>query len=434
MVYRHCLWAYSPALPDLRFIYVYRWNYRTDLLQNRGLFDKGERMIIVYVADKNYTDYLEQSIKSFRKFNPSAEIVVFTENKLNIDVKQYEYKLPKLFRNRGNGDRISNTAYLKLFLTELHYDKIIYTDCDTICQSPLNELWNMPCKYINLCESHSYSKKQAKAIGTEKYGNTGVMVMNLKNLRKINFTEKCLEVEKSGFTPSTGWQHDETCINVAMKDYLHFIDNKWNYCHNRGYGKPIPEYQANILHFIGKHKEEMLELSFYKDLPLYEITGKSVAIVGNAQSLFDKHFGKEIDSHDIVIRFNKGFPNKPEIQGEKTSIVMLACELSKVDIQYYKAKYVINRSKGYENPADFTISNEDRHRLAEKLGSQPSTGFMAIDMCLSSCAKSIDLYGFDFEKTPTFYNSEGYKTQHDYNKEKEIVLNYEKSGLLTVKE
>ena len=102
-------------------------------------------MIIVYVADKNYTNYLEKSIKSFKKFNPSAEIVVFTENKLDIDVKQYEYKLPKLFRNRGIGDRISNTAYLKLFLTELPYEKVIYTDCDTICQAPLNELWDMPC-------------------------------------------------------------------------------------------------------------------------------------------------------------------------------------------------------------------------------------------------------------------------------------------------
>lgn len=391
-------------------------------------------MIIVYVADRCYTDYLEQSIKSFRKFNPSAEIVVFTEDKLDIDIKQYEYKLPKLFRNRGIEDRISNTAYMKLFLTELPYDKIIYVDCDTICQGSLKELWDMPCEYINICESHSYSKKQAKAIGTEKYGNTGVMVMNLKNLRKINFTEKCLEVEKSGFTPSTGWQHDETCINVAMKDYLHFIDNKWNYCHNRGYDKHIPEYQAKILHFIGKHKEEMLELPFYKDLPLYEITGKSVAIVGNAKSLFDKKYGEEIDNHDVVIRFNKGFPNNKESQGEKTTIVMLACEISKPDREFYKAKYIITRSKFYENNADFVISNKDRYLLAEKLGSQPSTGFIAIDMCLTAGAKSIDLYGFDFEKTPTFYNSEGYKTQHDYKKEKEIVLNYEKSGLLTVKE
>ena len=67
-----------------------------------------------------------------------------------------------------------------------------------------------------------------------------------------------------------------------------------------------------------------------------------------------------------------------------------------------------------------------------RLGSQPSTGFMAIDVCLYFGAKSIDLYGFDFEATPTFYNPVGYKTQHDYNKEEDIVRKYEQEGKLTI--
>ena len=389
-------------------------------------------MIIVYVADWCYEDYLKKSMESFKKFNPDAEFIVMTPKLLNVKIPQFKYSLHRQFRNRGNGDRISNTAYLKLFLTELPYDKIIYVDCDTLCQAPLKELWDMPCEYINLCESHAYGKKQAKAIGTEKYGLTGMMVMNLKNLRKIGFTEKCLEVEQNYPTPTTGWQHDETCINVAMKDKLTFIDHKWNYCHNREYDRPIREWDAKILHFVGRDKKDMFKNQKYGYLPLDYIAGKSVAIVGNAKSLFDYKYGEEIDKHDIVIRFNKGFPNDKESQGSKTSILMLACELSKPDIMYYKAKYVIKRSSSYENYADFTVSTKDRHLLAEKIGSQPSTGFIAIDMCLSAKAKKIDLYGFDFEATPTFYNREGYKTQHDYNKEQEIVSEYERAGLLTI--
>jgi hypothetical protein len=38
------------------------------------------------------------------------------------------------------------------------------------------------------------------------------------------------------------------------------------------------------------------------------VEGKSVAVVGNASSLFDQKHGSEIDSHDIVIRFNKAAP------------------------------------------------------------------------------------------------------------------------------
>ena len=66
------------------------------------------------------------------------------------------------------------------------------------------------------------------------------------------------------------------------------------------------------------------------------------------------------------------------------------------------------------------------------LGAQPSTGFIAIDMCIYFDAKQIDLYGFDFEETPTFYNPEGYVTQHKYANEKDIVERYERMGILRI--
>lgn len=32
---------------------------------------------------------------------------------------------------------------------------------------------------------------------------------------------------------------------------------------------------------------------------------KSVAVVGNAQHLFERRYGTEIDSHDVVVRINR---------------------------------------------------------------------------------------------------------------------------------
>lgn len=391
-------------------------------------------MIIVYVADEKYTDYLQKSIKSFLKYNPKAEIVVVSELPIDCGHKNVIIPLYKQFRNRGVGDRISNTAYLKLYLTQLPYDKIIYVDCDTICQAPLNDLWDMNCDYINLTESHAYGKKQAEAIGAKKYGLTGMMVMNLKNLRKIDFTKRCLDVEMHYPTPITGWQHDETCINVAMKDYITFIDKKWNYCHNRTYDLPIKESNAKIIHYVGKDKAQMLTLPFYYNIAdvIGYLKGKKVAIVGNAKSLFDYSAGEEINKHDVVIRFNKGFVVDEESQGRKTSILMLACEINKLEIDRYNARYTLNRSGHYRNAVQYVISTQDRELLKEKIGSQPSTGFMAIDLCLTARARHIDLYGFDFEKTPTFYNPEGYETQHNYNKEEQIVREYESCGLLSI--
>lgn len=178
-----------------------------------------------------------------------------------------------------------------------------------------------------------------------------------------------------------------------------------------------------------------MEETRYKKLEdvLDFIRGKSVAIVGNAKSLFSTRYGEEIDSHEVVIRFNKGFIYDKNAQGTKTDILILACILRDDERKGFHAKYVINRSRSYQNPVNFTISNEDRARLKNILGSQPSTGFMAIDMCLYAEAKSIDLYGFDWEDTPTFYNPANYQTQHDYPKEKDIVLEYQQKDLLKIK-
>lgn len=392
-------------------------------------------MIIVYCCDENYVDYARISAKSVLKYNPDAFIVLVSEKPLTIGYEDVNVtiKLPEKFRNRGKGDRITNTAYLKLFLTKLKYDKIIYLDGDTMCQGSLKELWDMDIDYIGLTESHRHGKIQAKALGIEKYGLSGMMVMNLKNLRKVYFTKRCLAVQNRNI-PDDQWQHDETCINLGVNELLTFIDKKWNYCRNRVYEEPILERDAMILHYVGKQKDDMLEEEHYGKLRevLKYIKGKRVAIVGNAKSIFSTRYGSEIDSHDIVIRFNKGFIYYPESQGIRTDIVVLACLLRDDEREGYKARYVINRSKNYRNPANFTISTQDRERLAQIIGSQPSSGFMAIDLCLEARAGSIDLYGFDFEATPTFYNPGNYQTQHNYSKEEEIVLDYQQKGLLTI--
>ena len=397
-------------------------------------------MIIVYCLDDNYKELAEISIASYRKHNPQATIII-VHGKGNFtglgEDKDIQFILPQKFRNRGEGDRITNTAYLKCFLPNIleDYHKIIYVDADTICQRSLDELWDMPCEYINLCESHAYGIKQAIALGKKKYGLTGMMVMNLDKLREIKFTHKCLEVEHTYPTPSTGWQHDETCINVAMGDKLNFIDKKFNYCHDRTYDDPIPEKDAVILHVVGKDKSYMYR---YKDVPKYKeltligkhIRGARVAIVGNGKTIFDKPWGKEIDNHDFIIRFNKGFYAKPESQGTRTDLLILACNLPYYELESFHARFVVNRSKHYFNIANATINTPDRMKLKQMLGAQPSTGFMAIDICRYFGAKSIDLYGFSGTKAPTFYNDKNYISQHDYNKEQELISQYEKDGIL----
>lgn len=395
-------------------------------------------MKIVYCLDENYIEMATVSIASFRKWNPTAKIIVVSEKPMPREMgynENFLIKLPKVFRNRGEGDRITNAAYLKCFLTELPYKRCLYVDPDTICQKNLSVLYRTPVKYIGLTESHSFGKKQAKALGFEKYGITGMMLMNLDNLRAIHFTKRCLDVEEGYPTPSTGWQHDETCINVAMNGYLEFLDKKYDYCHNRKYDNPIREQDAYILHYVGDGKKDFPKIEKYPEIREIgeAIRGKKVAIVGNAESIFSKRNGKKIDSHDFVIRFNKGFIKDKRSQGSKTDLLLLACLLTKDEIDSFGAKYVCNRSHSYKNPVPWMIKNDQRALMRLKLGAQPSTGFMAIDICLYFGAESIDLYGFDWEKTPTYYNPKGYQTQHRYSEEERIIRDYESKGMLTIR-
>lgn len=208
-------------------------------------------MEIVYVFDKNYIPYFELSVQSVLKFNPKAHITVVSPEPLNIKYENIVIPIRRKFKHRDN-DRITSTTYLKLYLPSLPYDKILYLDADLLCLGSLNELWKMDCDYICMAESHKFGDIQAKAHGHLKYGLSGVMLMNLKNLRDIKFTQKALIPFKLELPV---WCHEESIINHKFYDKIKFIDRKYNYCYHRDYAQPIDN--PLILHFPGVEKRYM---------------------------------------------------------------------------------------------------------------------------------------------------------------------------------
>lgn len=85
-------------------------------------------MIIVYCLDEKYKGLAEISIKTVKAHNPTAKVLVVSESSMEVKGADGSFVLYSdiKHRTRGHGDRISRAAYLKLLLTILPYDKIIF--------------------------------------------------------------------------------------------------------------------------------------------------------------------------------------------------------------------------------------------------------------------------------------------------------------------
>lgn len=164
-------------------------------------------------------------------------------------------------------------------------------------------------------------------------------------------------------------------------------------------------------------------------------SNKSVAIVGNAQSLFEHELGKEIDSHDIVIRMNSGMIKEVKSQGEKTTIWASSFPLKEREVcESFNPKYVFWITPKLSVKPIYSISFHKKmfmlpfpiwEELYQKLNkTRPTTGLSIIYFILKYCKpKNVDLYGFDFFETKSFYLEKiRTDTPHDFLKEKNFVF------------
>lgn len=163
---------------------------------------------------------------------------------------------------------------------------------------------------------------------------------------------------------------------------------------------------------------------------------RRVAVVGNAMSLFDTEWGKEIDSHDVVVRINLGTRamGQPS-HGSKLDV--LACsrydfirrhgvldEVSCDRILHTSDRGRIESSQEGVIYLDLDCRMELANRLNLAKKQKPSAGIMTL-WYISRCApRSVDVYGFDWKQTPTFYDPERTDEPHVYDIEKRFCESY----------
>lgn len=155
----------------------------------------GKSINVVYCVTKNYIEKIKPSIKSLREFN-QANIYLVTETDQCdidgvhvIDIRAQEYFKPNSinYHNFFTYIGLLKVCYQSL----LKCDKVIHLDADTIINDSLLDMWttDLNGKWYGMVEE---SKGKYKPFG-EKYYNAGVMLINLKQLRKDNIQERMVE-------------------------------------------------------------------------------------------------------------------------------------------------------------------------------------------------------------------------------------------------
>jgi hypothetical protein len=165
-----------------------------------------------------------------------------------------------------------------------------------------------------------------------------------------------------------------------------------------------------------------------------------VALVGSAQSLENSDFGEAIDSHDLVIRINQGaFANlQPHNTGVRTDYLFMTLTGGTNSAKWSflrrgqkaaKKGVVLMSSKGRTlfridlTPFFLHYPALWHEELIQKLGHRPSTGAMAVDLLTRTMSNpdTLDVYGFDFFKTPDIAHGRNNVVAHDPGVEEHYI-------------
>ena len=166
---------------------------------------------------------------------------------------------------------------------------------------------------------------------------------------------------------------------------------------------------------------------------------KSIAIVGNAKKLLDQTYGSYIDSHDIVIRINKGFTLSSDkkyenTHGKKTDFVCvnlirsINCFPNNTKFPYKIIQMsACNPSGPFSHKVEFSCRDLMMNQLLEDFyPAKPTTGLRVLHVISLLNPKTVSVFGFDWkQESPSFYgSSDNWHTEgHDYLKEKEYCQN-----------
>lgn len=217
-----------------------------------------------------YTEFSEYNRKSFETFNSSNVSIRF------FDVSTLIEPYASYWFTHWD---YSVAVYYRFFIPQLFrdYDKVFYFDADMIFKTDVAEFnaVELEDNYIGAVADLSVFHEKSPAysyvlsdlkLEKEKYFNSGVILFNIKELKKINFLDNCISVLKNLGSPIFP---DQDVLNIVCSGKVKYLDFSYNILWNViNYYKDIEKYvlsdkynlflsstkKAKVIHYCGAYK------------------------------------------------------------------------------------------------------------------------------------------------------------------------------------
>ena len=228
-------------------------------------FKTKDAISVVLSSDDNYANYLGvvlTSIKDTKNKNEKYDICVLdggisSENKKNILLlKDADFSI-RFIDVSGYLNQVDNSlfylnahftqaTYYRFFIPEIfsEYDRILYLDTDIAVNHNLSELFHIDLgKYaiaaaqdvemhrvFNTDEQYKGNRRDylRNTLGMkhpETYFQAGILLLDIKKLKEMNFTAECLRLLKEIKTPL---YVDQCIMNAFFDGRYKPLDMKWN--------------------------------------------------------------------------------------------------------------------------------------------------------------------------------------------------------------
>jgi lipopolysaccharide biosynthesis glycosyltransferase len=164
------------------------------------------------------------------------------------------------FREWKETGHFGLATYLRLIIPEvIPESKVIYLDSDLIVQTDLSELFKVEIGNNSIGGVYDEEGEKTSSITKIKNGqyiNTGVLILNLDELRNNQFFQRCTEIHNK-YRNEITWG-DQCIINKYGEGGKMLISPNWNFCFSIQKNLRIPATDiiskfkaAYVVHFIG---------------------------------------------------------------------------------------------------------------------------------------------------------------------------------------